>query len=44
MGIGMVLIVEPASVKKIISKLDNSGLKSWIIGEAIKGNKTVQII
>jgi phosphoribosylformylglycinamidine cyclo-ligase len=44
MGIGMVLIVEPASAKKIIAKLAGSGLKSWVIGEVKKGKKTVQIL
>ena len=43
MGIGMVLIVEPDLAKTIISKLKNFGLKSWVIGEVIKGKKTVQI-
>ena len=44
MGIGMVLIVEPASVKAIISKLANFGLKSWVIGNTVKGNKEVKIV
>ena len=44
MGIGLVLIVRPASGKKIISSLAKSGLKSWVIGQAIKGNKKVKII
>ena len=44
MGIGLVLIVRPASGRKIISSLAKSGLKSWIIGQAVKGNKKVNII
>jgi phosphoribosylformylglycinamidine cyclo-ligase len=44
MGIGMVLIVSPASANSIISKLKNQRLKSWIIGEVINGNKQVHIV
>ncbi len=44
MGIGMVLIVGPESVKTVISKLAGFRLKSWVIGEVITGKKEVQII
>jgi len=44
MGIGMVLIVEAGISRSIISKLAGFGLKSWIIGEVVKGKKKVQII
>jgi len=44
MGIGMVLIVEPVSVNSIIAKLRNQKLKSWVIGEVVKGNKKVHIV
>ncbi len=44
MGIGMVLIVGPESAKTVISKLAGFRLKSWVIGEVIKGKKEVQII
>jgi phosphoribosylaminoimidazole (AIR) synthetase len=44
MGIGLVLIVRPVSGRKIISSLAKFGLKSWIIGQAVKGNKKVNII
>lgn len=44
MGIGMVLILEPQSVKAIISKLAEFKLKSWVIGEVIKGRKEVEIL
>lgn len=44
MGIGMVLIAEPKSAKSIISKLAEFRLKSWVIGEVIKGNKVVEIL
>lgn len=44
MGIGLALIAEKKSVKAIISKLAQFKLKSWVIGEAIKGNKRVEIV
>jgi phosphoribosylformylglycinamidine cyclo-ligase len=44
MGIGMVLIVKPESANSIILKLQSQRLKSWIIGEAINGNKQVRIV
>jgi len=44
MGVGMVLIVEPTSAKTIISKLAESKLKSWVIGEVVKGKKEVEIV
>ena len=44
MGVGMVLIVKPDSAKAIISKLAELRLKSWVIGEVVKGKKQVQIL
>lgn len=44
MGVGMVLITEPKSVKNVISKLKELKLKSWVIGEIIKGKKETIII
>ncbi len=44
MGIGMVLVVKEAAVKNIIFKFAKLNLKSWIIGEAVKGRKEVRII
>lgn len=43
MGIGLVLIVKPGVEKAIMRQLGKSGLKSWIIGEAVKGNKEVVV-
>lgn len=43
MGIGMVIIARPKSASAIISKLMQSGIRSWIIGEVKPGNKLVQI-
>ena len=44
MGCGMVLIVEPKSTKAIIQKLAEFKLKSWVIGEVIKGKKQVEVV
>ncbi len=44
MGVGMVLIAAPRSAKAIISKLAESKVKSWIIGEVVKGKKQVEIV
>ncbi len=43
MGIGLVLIVKQDAALAIMKKLSQLKLKSWIIGKAIKGNKTVEI-
>lgn len=43
MGVGLVLIVNPESAKGIIARLTELKLKSWVIGEAIKGSKKVEI-
>ena len=43
MGVGMVLIVASQSAKEIIAKLAAFKLKSWVIGEVVKGKKEVQI-
>ncbi len=44
MGIGMVLFVRPAYVQAVISKLASLKVKSWIIGQAIKGKKEVEMV
>ncbi len=44
MGVGMVLVVTPASVSAIISKLADFKLKAWVIGEVVKGKKQVEIV
>ncbi|MBI4707454.1 MAG: phosphoribosylformylglycinamidine cyclo-ligase [Candidatus Omnitrophica bacterium] len=44
MGIGMVLIVKEYSAGKIMQRLAQMKLKSWIIGEVVKGRKEVEII
>ncbi len=44
MGIGMVLALRPKDVVKAKKILSGYKLKSWVIGEVIKGNKKVQIV
>jgi phosphoribosylformylglycinamidine cyclo-ligase len=44
MGIGMVLVVRPDSVRGVISKLTQFKLKSWEIGEIVKGRKEVSVV
>ena len=43
MGIGMVCVLESAAADKAIKMLSQFGLKSWIIGKVVKGNKEVII-
>jgi len=44
MGIGMVLVVQPEYAKAIVLELAKMKIKSWIIGEVVKGKKQVEII
>jgi len=44
MGIGLVLIVRQEAAEAIIKRLAQLKLKSWIIGQAVKGSKKVSII
>ena len=44
MGVGMVLIVEPKLTKAVISKLAEFKLKSFVIGEIVRGRKEVEIL
>ena len=44
MGIGMVLVVDCGSTRKIISKLRGFKVKARVIGETVKGNKKVEIV
>lgn len=43
MGVGLVLIVEQQSKESVISKLAGFNLKSWLIGEVVKGKKEVEV-
>lgn len=44
MGIGMILALGPKDVKRTQKILSKNKLKSWVIGEVIKGNKKVHIV
>jgi len=44
MGIGLVLVVKPHSVDKIKFELAKFNLRSWVIGEIIKGKGEVKIV
>ena len=43
MGIGMVVIVRPESVKETVKLLNDMGEKAYVIGEVIQGEKKVVI-
>ncbi len=43
MGVGMVLVVSPGSAKAVITQLAGFRLKSWVIGEVVKGKKEVEV-
>lgn len=44
MGIGMVLIVERGYAQPVLRALAAEKIKSWIIGETVKGNRKVRIV
>jgi phosphoribosylformylglycinamidine cyclo-ligase len=44
MGMGMVLIVTPASVNSIIAKLKSKKVESRVIGKVVKGSKQVHVV
>jgi phosphoribosylformylglycinamidine cyclo-ligase len=44
MGIGLVLIVRPSAVQSIRAALAASKVRSWVIGEAVKGSKQVEVV
>lgn len=44
MGVGMILIIDPKFIKTAISKLRGLGLKSWHIGEVVKGKKEAILV
>jgi len=44
MGVGMVLIVSPQKSRIIQAALAKFGLRSWVIGEVVKGYKQVEVI
>lgn len=44
MGIGMVVVLSKRDIKKAQTVLGRFKMKSWVIGEVVKGNKTVKLI
>jgi len=44
MGVGMVLIVKPSFVKAIIAKLAEFKVRSFVIGEVVKGRREIEIL
>ncbi|MFZ2602927.1 MAG: phosphoribosylformylglycinamidine cyclo-ligase, partial [Candidatus Omnitrophota bacterium] len=44
MGVGMVLITKPGNADNVIKHLSKSQVKSWVIGEVVRGKKEVEII
>lgn len=44
MGIGMILITEIENADKMINLFSHRKIKSWVIGEVVKGKKEVKII
>ena len=44
MGIGLVLVVEAQAALAIIKKLTGLKLQSWVIGQAVKGSKKVNLV
>lgn len=43
MGIGLILIVKKNSAGPILKRLNSLGLRSWLIGEIVKGKKKIVI-
>jgi phosphoribosylformylglycinamidine cyclo-ligase len=41
MGVGMVMILSPRSVKRALSRMDEMGFKAWVIGEVVDGDDGV---
>ena len=44
MGVGMILIMKPRYIKAIQKKLASYKIKSWVIGEVVKGEKGTELI
>jgi len=44
MGVGMVLVVEKKSAQSVIEKLRRQAVKSWIIGEVVRGKRLVRVV
>lgn len=44
MGIGMVVVLAKQDVRKAVNILSRLGLKSYVIGKVVKGNREVEIV
>ena len=44
MGIGMAVVLPPQDVKKAQLLLNKFHMKSWVIGEVVKGNGEVKLV
>ncbi len=44
MGIGMAVVISPKDVKKAQRLLAGYGMKSWVIGEVVRGNRKVKLL
>ena len=44
MGIGMVIVVKMAYKESVVSHMNQMGIRSYVIGEIVKGKKEVEII
>ncbi len=44
MGIGMALVVDQSIAGHVIEALSGLKIRSWVIGDAVKGNKKVEIL
>ncbi|WP_425414356.1 hypothetical protein [Paenibacillus ginsengihumi] len=41
MGVGLILVISPGTVEAVVNHLGAFGLKSYVIGEIVEGNKQV---
>ncbi|MDD5561026.1 MAG: phosphoribosylformylglycinamidine cyclo-ligase [Candidatus Omnitrophica bacterium] len=44
MGIGLILVVNAQEASAIIKKLSELKLRSWVIGQAVKGRRKVEVV
>ena len=44
MGVGMVVVVSPADAARAQKVLAKEGVRSWVIGEAVKGRQEVRLV
>jgi phosphoribosylformylglycinamidine cyclo-ligase len=44
MGVGMVLVLDPRSIRRALTVLTELGQKAWVVGEVDEGNQKVEIV